>query len=129
MSVRIEDAKARAKIGAGPYGDARMKMALWACIENVKSDTEKYVPMSKGDNSAHKAGNLRRSVSTSRGEEGLISWNAVDNKGRGYAAYVYHMPKSANWTTPGTGPQWVERAATAGGKERWSKMIQAVLNG
>ena len=121
MKCTIQDDKARAKIGAGPYGDAKMKQALATCVENVRSDTEKYVP--------RLTGNLRRSVDTSRGEEGLISWNAVDNKGRGYAAYVYHMPKNRNWTTPGTGPQWVERAKTAGGMKRWSGIIQAVLNG
>ena len=121
MKVTIEDTMARAKVGAGTMGEMRMRKALWACVENIRSDTEKYVP--------RLTGNLRRSCDTSRGEEGLISWNAVDNKGRGYAAYVYHMPQSCNWTTPGTGPQWVERAENAGGLKRWQGIIKAVLDG
>lgn len=121
MNVTIHDTMARAKIGAGPEGPSRMRMALATCVENIRSDTEKYVPK--------RYGTLRMSCDTSRGEQGLISWNAVDKKGRGYAFYVYHMPASAHWTTPGTGPQWVERAANAGGMERWGKIIQAVLNG
>ena len=119
MNVKIEDRLARAKIGEGVAGAQRMRRALAVVVENVRSDTEKYVPK--------RSGNLRRSVDTSRGEEGLITWNAVDKKGRGYAAYVYRMPQSVNWTTAGTGPRWVERAANTGGLERWGKMAAEVL--
>ena len=120
MKVTIRDAQARAKVGAGTVGSQRMRTALSVCVENIKSDTYHYVPKLTG--------NLRLSCDTSRGEEGLITWNAVDDKGRGYAFYVYHM-QGAHWTTPGTGPQWVERAAASGGLERWSGMIRQVLNG
>ena len=113
MNVKIEDANARAKVGAGPYGDHRMRMALSVCVENIRSDTERYVPKYTGT--------LRMSCDTSRGEEGLISWNAP------YAVYVYHM-RNAHWTTPGTGPQWVERGASMF-RERWAGLIQKVLNG
>lgn len=121
-SVKVEDKMARAKIGAGVEGGRRMRQALAAVVENVRSDCEHYVPK--------ETGTLRSSVDTSRGEEGLISWHAVAPKTHhSYAVYVYHMPASTNWTTPGTGPQWVERAARAGGIERWSKIAAGVLNG
>ena len=119
MKVKIEDKMARAKIGEGVAGAQRMRRAHAAVVENVRSDTERYTPK--------RSGNLRMSVDTSKGEEGLITWNAVDDKGRGYAAYVYRMPKSVHWTTAGTGPRWVERAANLGGIERWGKIAQEVL--
>lgn len=37
-----------------------------------------------------------------------------------YAAYVYDMPQSTNWTTPGTNAQWF--------MECWQKNSQAILS-
>ena len=115
MRVVIEDTGALAKIGAGLEGQARMRRALAAAVDQVKSDTHDYVP--KRD------GYLRKSVNTSRGEQGIISWDIR------YAAAVYHMPRGVHWTTPGTGPRWVETAATGGCFGKWRKAIQEVLNG
>lgn len=113
MRVSIEDEDALAKIGAGIRGQERMRRALAAAVDQVKKDTENYVPKREGY--------LRKSVNTSRGEQGRISWDIR------YASAVYHMPRRYHWTTPGTGPRWVETAATAGGFTKWQKAIQEVL--
>lgn len=116
--VKVNSTNALAKVGAGSIGAQRKRAALATVIENIRSDTEQFVPMS-GQN-IHD--NLRMSVDTSKGEDGYISWK------KHYANIVYHMPQSTHWTTAGTGAQWVERAYAIH-KQRWQSIVVRCLNG
>lgn len=108
MSVTINDKGARAKVEG-----TRIKRALATCVENIRADCEPLV--------LKETGNLRLSVDTSRGEEGLISWRAP------YARYAYYM-KSPHVTTPGTRPRWVEYAKSKN-MDKWAGVIKEVLDG
>ena len=113
VKVKVDDAKVRAM-----FGEQRKRAALSACISNVRSDTENYVPYRSGYLSD-------TSLDMSQAEEGIIAWRAT------YATRVYYMPASCNWTRtrhPQAGPQWVERSQAVNG-ERWRKIIAAVIRG
>ena len=77
------------------------KQRLFACGLLIKNRSLKYTPI--------KTGNLRGSCDvipdeTSRGPVVYISYGAY------YAPYVHEMPESYNFTKPGTGPKFLERA-------------------
>ncbi len=98
--------------------------AAYALAEQMLADSEKFVPFSAG--SSQSAGNLRESGKVVKGESSgrfYLVWDTV------YALYQWFGVRAAgthrvrNYTTPGTGTQWVEKAK-AQFSERWQKIAQ-----
>ena len=97
--------------------------ALYALAEQMLADSEKYVPYSGG--SVTSAGGLRESGKVTRGKSGALYlvWDSV------YALYQWFgiradgTHKVRNYTTPGTGKQWVEAARNQYG-DRWHAILQ-----
>lgn len=113
VTVIVDDLKIR-----GMFSEHAKRGALAATMENVRSDTEPFVPWRSGDMSDV-------FLDTSQFEEGIIAWRTE------YANRVYHMPATCNWTRwrhPQAGPQWVERSRAVNG-ERWRNMIATRLRG
>lgn len=98
--------------------------AAYALAEQMLADSEKFVPFSAG--SSQSAGNLRESGKVVKGESSgrfYLVWDTV------YALYQWFGVRAdgthrvRNYTTPGTGTQWVEKAK-AQFSERWQKIAQ-----
>lgn len=113
ITCKVTDANVRSM-----FTPEAARKAQAAVVENVRSDTERFVP--------YRTGYLSDiSVDVSRAEEGYISWRAP------YAARVYHMKGNVNWTRtrhPEAGPQWVERSKAVNG-ERWKRIAVAAAGG
>lgn len=85
-------------------------LALYALAEQMLQDSEKFVPYSGG--SSQSAGGLRESGTIVEGESGrlYLVWDTV------YALYQWFGVRADgshpvhNYTTAGTGKQWVEVA-------------------
>ena len=85
-------------------------LALYALAEQMLQDSEKFVPYSGG--SSQSAGGLRESGTIVEGESGrlYLVWDTV------YALYQWYGVRAdgthvvKNYTTAGTGKQWVEVA-------------------
>lgn len=103
-------------------------LACYALAEQMLSDCEHFIPYSGG--SSQSAGGLRESGKVVKGEDGTyyIVWDSV------YALYQWFGVRAdgthrvRNYTTPGTGKQWVEAARAKYGK-RWQSIIQREFNG
>lgn len=99
------------------------EVAAYALAEQMLADSEKFVPYSGG--SVTSAGGLRESGKVTRGESGVfyLVWDSV------YALYQWFgiradgTHKVRNYTTPGTGKQWVETARNRF-IDRWSDIAQ-----
>lgn len=98
--------------------------AMYALAEQMLADSEKFVPYSGG--SSQSAGGLRESGKVVKGEDkGIfyLVWDAV------YALYQWFGVRADgthrvhNYTTPGTGKQWVE-AAKAKNSDKWRDIAQ-----
>lgn len=98
--------------------------AAYALAEQMLADSERFVPFSAG--SSQSAGNLRESGKVVQGESSgrfYLVWDTV------YALYQWFGVRAdgthrvRNYTTPGTGTQWVEKAK-AQFSERWQKIAQ-----
>lgn len=98
--------------------------AAYALAEQMLADSEKFVPFSAG--SSQSAGNLRESGKVVQGESSgrfYLVWDTV------YALYQWFGVRAdgthrvRNYTTLGTGTQWVEKAK-AQFSERWQKIAQ-----
>ena len=102
--------------------------AAYALAEQMLADSEKFVPYSGG--SSQSAGNLRESGKVTKGENGVfyLVWDAV------YALYQWYGVRADgshqvhNYTTPGTGKQWVETARAQYG-DRWREIAQKEFSG
>ena len=113
IACKVTDAGIRAR-----FSPEATRRATATLVENVRSDTERYVPYRTGQLSDI-------SIDMSRAEDGIIAWRAP------YARRVYNMAGHVNWTRtrhPEAGPQWVERSKAANG-ERWRSMLAALLGG
>lgn len=119
-SVKVDDANAQAKVGSGPIGKVRLSNAKAAICQAIKEDTHNLIPM--GDASYKPQGKVRNSVDLSQSRDGIIRWTSPAT------ARLYYMARSRHFTTPGTGPQWVEQAK-ATHKDSWSEIGKRGLNG
>lgn len=99
-------------------------VAAYALAEQMLADSEQFVPYSGG--SIQSAGNLRESGHVVRGETSgrfYLVWDTV------YALYQWFGVRAdgthrvRNYTTPGTGKQWVE-TAKARFQARWAEIVQ-----
>lgn len=98
-------------------------VAAYALAEQMLADSENFVPYSGG--SSQSAGGLRESGKVERGESGrfYLVWDSV------YALYQWFGVRADgshrvhNYTTPGTGTQWVEKARDRYG-DRWAEIAQ-----
>lgn len=103
-------------------------VTAYALAEQMLADSEKFVPYSGG--SSQSAGGLRESGHVVQGENGnmFIVWDTV------YALYQWFgiradgTHKVHNYTTPGTGKQWVEKAREQYG-DRWREIAQKEFSG
>jgi hypothetical protein len=103
-------------------------VAAYALAEQMLADSEKFVPYSGG--SSQSAGGLRESGHVVQGENGnmFIVWDTV------YALYQWFgiradgTHKVHNYTTSGTGKQWVEKAREQYG-DRWREIAQKEFSG
>lgn len=93
ISVKIDLSGVKKKISQQAFDRGQYMMA-----NKMLSDmNENFVPMAKN------SGNLRASGQVSSDWKQLI-WNAV------YARRHYYAPGGWNYSTPGTGPRWDEKA-------------------
>lgn len=98
-------------------------LAKYALAEQMLADSEQFVPYSGG--SVQSAGGLRESGHIVPGESGrlYLVWDTV------YALYQWFGVRAdgthrvRNYTTPGTGKQWVE-TAKARFQARWNEIVQ-----
>lgn len=103
-------------------------VAAYALAEQMLADSEKFVPYSGG--SSQSAGGLRESGHVVKGEDGnmYLVYDIV------YALYQWfgiradgsHRVK--NYTTAGTGRQWVDKAKEQYG-DRWREIAQKEFTG
>lgn len=103
--------------------------AAYALAEQMLADSEKFVPYSGG--SSVSAGGLRESGHVVRGEESGAYYLIYDTV---YALYQWFGVRAdgthavKNYTTSGTGKQWVEKAKTQYG-DRWRDIAQKGFTG
>ncbi len=86
-----------------------MSQALSMLCEQIRADSDKYVPRLTGD--------LRTFVDIeSHGNEADLIYNSK------YASYQWYGVGMQNYTTPGTGPEWCEKARNVYEGE-WIKVL------
>lgn len=103
-------------------------VAAYALAEQMLADSEKYVPLSGG--SSQSMGGLRESGTIVEGESGrlYLVWDTV------YALYQWFGVRAdgthrvKNYTTAGTGKQWVE-AAKKEHQNNWRNIAQKSFTG
>lgn len=103
-------------------------LAAYALSEQILADSENFVPLSGG--SSQSAGGLRESGHVLQGESGAmyVVWDTV------YALYQWYGIRAdgthpvKNYTTAGTGKQWVEKAKDQYG-DRWRDIAQKEFAG
>jgi hypothetical protein len=102
--------------------------AMYALAEQMLADSERFVPYSAG--SSQSAGGLRESGKVVKGEDGVfyLVYDAVYALYQWYGVRADGTHKVHNYTTPGTGKQWVEAARAQYG-DRWQKIAQKEFNG
>ena len=119
MSVIVKTDKAKWKNAI----EQASEVAAYALAQQMLTDSEKFVPWSAG--SSQSSQGLRESGRVERGESGsmYIVWDTV------YALYQWFGVRAdgshrvQNYTTPGTGKQWVETAKKTYG-DRWAEIAQ-----
>lgn len=102
--------------------------AAYALAEQMLADSEKYVPYSGG--SSQSAGNLRESGHVVKADSGryFLVWDTV------YALYQWFGVRAdgshrvKNYTTAGTGKQWVETAKDKN-IDKWRDIAQKDFTG
>jgi hypothetical protein len=102
--------------------------AMYALAEQMLADSERFEPYSAG--SSQSAGGLRESGKVVKGEDGVfyLVYDAVYALYQWYGVRADGTHKVHNYTTPGTGKQWVEAARAQYG-DRWQKIAQKEFNG
>lgn len=107
--------------------DKASDLAKYALAEQMLADSEKFVPYSGG--SIQSAGNLRESGKIVKGEDGAlyIVWDTVYALYQWFGVRADGSHKVRNYTTPGTGKQWVETARAQYG-DRWHDIAQKGFN-
>jgi hypothetical protein len=103
-------------------------VAAYALAEQMLADSEKFVPFSGG--SSQSAGGLRESGHVVQGENGTfyLVYDTV------YALYQWFGVRAdgshrvKNYTTAGTGRQWVDKAKEQYG-DRWRDIAQKQFTG
>lgn len=92
---------------------------LYTIANETLSFSENIIPMSKIKNHA---GTLLRETASGgvKGGNGDYYIGSYTN----YAKYVWKMPSSTNWTTPGTNNKWFARAL----KEHQATIIDNAIN-
>jgi len=103
--------------------DKATDLAKYAVAEQMLADSERFVPYSAG--SSQSAGNLRESGKIVQGENGslYIVWDTVYALYQWYGVRADGTHRVRNYTTPGTGKQWVETARAQYG-DRWHEIAQ-----
>ena len=100
------------------------QLAMYAVAEQMLADSEKFVPYSGG--SSQSAGGLRESGKVVKGEDKGIFYLVWDTV---YALYQWFGVRADgthrvhNYTTAGTGKQWVE-AARKKNSDKWRDIAQ-----
>lgn len=124
MSVIVKTNKAK---WIGAINNASEK-AMYALAEQMLADSEKFVPYSGG--SVQSAGGLRESGHVVQGESNnlYIVWDIVYALYQWYGIRADGTHKVKNYTTPGTGKQWVEKARKQYG-DRWHDIAQKEFSG
>lgn len=119
MSVIVKTNKAK---WIGAINNASEK-AMYALAEQMLADSEKFVPYSGG--SIQSAGGLRESGHVVQGESNnlYIVWDIVYALYQWYGIRADGTHKVKNYTTPGTGKQWVEKARKQY-EDRWHDIAQ-----
>lgn len=107
--------------------DKATDLAKYALAEQMLADAEKFVPYSAG--SVQSAGNLRESGKIVQGEGGAlyIVYDTVYALYQWFGVRADGSHKVRNYTTPGTGKQWIETARAQYG-ERWHDIAQKSFN-
>ncbi len=124
MSVIVKTNKAKWK----SVIDTATGVAAYALAEQMLADSEKFVPYSGG--SSQSAGGLRESGHVVQGESGemYIVWDIVYALYQWYGIRADGTHKVKNYTTSGTGKQWVEKAKEQYG-DRWRDIAQKSFTG
>jgi hypothetical protein len=109
MSVQIKGMAALAQSFEN-LKDASAEAISKALVEDADTLLNMATPITPKD-----TGRLRRSAriiapakNASKRIVARIRWGGAKAP---YAAWVHEMPENLNWTTPGTGPKYAERAA------------------
>lgn len=109
MSVQIRGMAALAESFEN-LKDASAEAISKALVEDANTLVNMATPITPKD-----TGRLRKSVriiappkTAKKRIIARIRWGGAKAP---YAAWVHEMPDSVNWTTPGTGPKYAERAA------------------
>ena len=99
------------------------ELARYALAEQMLQDSEKFVPYSGG--SVQSAGGLRDSGKIVDGDSGslYLVWDTVYALYQWYGIRADGTHKVNNYTTAGTGKQWVETAKGQYGA-RWDNIAQ-----
>lgn len=124
MAVIVKTDKAKWINAINTAGDK----AMYALAEQMLQDSEKFVPYSGG--SSQSAGGLRESGKVVQGDSGkmYLVWDTV------YALYQWFGIRADgshpvhNYTTSGTGKQWVEKAKDQY-NDRWRDIAQKEFSG
>ena len=92
---------------------------LYAMAKQTLDFSQPMIPMSK--TTGH-SGTLRRATASGgvRGGSGDYYIGSYTN----YARYVWDMPESANWTTPGTNNKWFARTL----KKHYGTIVDNAIN-
>ena len=124
MAVIVKTDRQKFKAAIGKASE----VGLYALAEQMLADSEKFVPYSGG--SIQSAGNLRESGKVVQGEDKAfyLVWDTVYALYQWYGVRADGSHKVHNYTTPGTGKQWVEAARAQYG-DRWQKIAQKEFSG
>lgn len=124
MSVIVKTNKAKWK----SVVDTASGVAAYALAEQMLADSEKFVPYSGG--SSQSAGGLREAGHVVKGESGemYIVWDTVYALYQWYGIRADGTHKVKNYTTSGTGKQWVEKAKGQY-NDRWRDIAQKSFTG
>lgn len=124
MSVIVKTNKAKWK----SVVDTASGVAAYALAEQMLADSEKFVPYSGG--SSQSAGGLRESGHVVKGESGemYLVWDTVYALYQWYGIRADGTHKVKNYTTSGTGKQWVEKAKGQY-NDRWRDIAQKSFTG
>lgn len=124
MSVIVKTNKAKWK----SVVDTASGVAAYALAEQMLADSEKFVPYSGGASTS--AGGLRESGHVVKGESGemYLVYDIVYALYQWYGIRADGTHKVKNYTTAGTGKQWVEKAKEQYG-DRWRDIAQKSFTG
>lgn len=126
MRVKVDDSRAVGKVADG----ARVSAAKAAVVARIDRDTKPLIPMMRNGivkgrgkiKLVTTAGAIRRKIDLSAAKDGTIRWYSK------VARNQYYGKSGWNYTTPGTGPRWVERAMAVH-KPEWEKAAKEAFYG